>query len=378
MKRIATNSMVGTFKRCREKYALRYIEGLVKARQVRAPSFGSLFHELIRRLWVDGDNMSYVEAIDKWRADILKDAARQQENLLETYGINDEEIVESAKVQANEIATECLELFLYYRETVWKKERNRYEPIFVETTFEVPLTTRNDRRHPVWRFSGKWDIVLWDRVMEEVVVRDYKTTMRKPESFAAMAEIDTQPIAYIYSSHYLATHPKADPQDKPEWPTSFPPVARFELEIVRKKVPREPPPLKKGGLSKAQNIDTTPELYRQAIKKNGLNEADYADVLEKLEARTNAFYYRHSITVRGDEIRRWADETRWCLEEARTIELHRERAFRADPMTCQNQYGRLCEYHSICYGDAAIARAEFVVKKVHSELDEEEDESFDS
>jgi len=208
-----------------------------------------------------------------------------------------------------------------------------------------------------------------------------------PADFATMVELDTQPIGYLYAGTYLwvRDRPEATARevalngapdigdDEPFWPTDLGRPEGFELEVIRKKVPREPPLLKKGGLSKAQNVDTTHDLYLAAIHRHGLNPDDYADVLARLKARGPAFHFRSQVNLGKQEIIRWAEETRMCLEDLRVLELHPERAYRADPMTCQNQYGRRCEYHTLCYGDEEIARADFVKREKHSELKDDDE-----
>jgi hypothetical protein len=366
--------MISTAKRCSEKLALRYVEGLVPVKVQKAPSFGSLFHSLMRNLWLKGDDHSPTDVVLRWREEILADAKEQADKTQRFLGIKDDSILASAEVKAAEISIDVLKLFKYYRDNTWKAERDRYRPVFVEQTFNVPMLTRSQARHPYWRLSGKWDLVLEDLADGSTIERDYKTTVRQPTDMAMMLELDTQPIFYQYAAKYLKLFPNAHKLDAPQWPAELPAIEGHELEIIRKKVPQEPPPLKRGGLSKAQNIDTTPELFRQAIDRHGLDPADYADVLDRLEKRTSAFQYRHRVSVGPQEIERWMHETRLVLEDVRRVQLHRDRAYRTDPGACQNQYGRRCTYHSICYGDAAIARADFTVKPVHMELEDEGDD----
>lgn len=362
--------MIRTWKQCREKYALRYVDGLVPAKTAKAPSFGTLFHLLMKHLWIhDRSGFSFTDVIDEWREPIIADAKRHAEQVQQQLGFTDDRIVDTAIERCDNIQNECLPLFQFYRDDVWQSELGKYTPIFVERTFEVPLTTRDDKRHPVWRYSGKWDLVLWENATQKTIVRDYKTTVRNPTDFAAISENDTQHIGYTYASLYLATH-KQQQSDEPFWPERIRPITDYELEIIRKKVPKEPPLLKRGGLSKAQNIDTTQELYMQAIKRHGLEPSDYQDVLDMLEKRGPAFHFRHRLPVGRAELLRWAHETRVCLEDLRRIELHRELAYRADSMTCRQMYGRRCEYHSLCYGDADAARVDFIVRKPHEELDD--------
>jgi len=376
-KRVATNSMLATGRRCREKYAWRYVDGLAPAKTSKAPSFGSLFHELVRGLWNGGEQFTPVAAVERWRSQIIEDAKTHAEQVKATLGIADEGIVVSAEEQAAKIAGECLPLFTFYRDTVWAHERDRFEAVFVEQNFNVPMLTRDQRRHPVWRLQGKLDLVLRDKSNGQVVVRDYKTTVRQPTDMAMLLEIDTQPVMYFFASLYLATHRGVDARDQPQWPEGLPGASAFELEIIRKKVPQEPPLLKRGGLSKAQNIDTTAELFRRAIDRHGLDPADYADILERLEKRGPAFHYRHRVAVGPDELERWMTETRFVLEDLRRVELHRDESYRADSMVCRNQYGRLCEYHALCYGDREMAMADFVRKAPHVELSEDEEVNGD-
>ena len=364
--------MLSSWGKCRELFALRYVDLLVPARAPRAPSYGTLFHRLVEGLWRD---QGLTAVIESWRNELITAAVEQQMAVKEQYGLDDEMVVRSVEDQCNEIATECIELVRYYKKQVFDRERERYTPIFIEKTFEVPLVDRAGHRHRTWRLSGKWDVVLRDNDTGKVWLRDYKTTNRRYASdLATTLEMDTQPVAYTYASHYLATvegdYEAPPPEDVPVWPKSIPLISGFELEIVRKKVPQEPELLKKGGLSKAQGIDTTPALYRQAIRRNNLSEADYSDVLEMLEKRGNSFHHRQQIPVGPKEIERWVHETRLALEDIRRVELHRDLAYRADQSICTNMYGKRCVYHDLCFGDAEAARCDFIVQKRHVELDE--------
>ncbi len=68
--------------------------------------------------------------------------------------------------------------------------------------------------------------------------------------------------------------------------------SEFVYDIVKKEAPKPPELLKKGGLSKAKNQNTTVEMYRQAIEDHGLNPADYEDILQHLEDQGNKFLRR--------------------------------------------------------------------------------------
>jgi hypothetical protein len=390
-KRIATNSMLGTAKRCRKKLLYEYGEEIQPTRRSAALSFGSLFHLLIRDLLANEEDATFEAVAEQWRAGKLERAAQHTAQVKAQFGIEDAGILTAAEAQCDDIATKATDLIRHYRDSVWAEERDRFDYIWFEQRFAVPLTTRDDKRHPVWRYDGKWDILLRDRANGRTKVRDFKTTVRQPADFATMMELDTQPIGYLYAATWLSIvdRPectlrewrKADVSkldaaiapDFPYWPTDLPTPSAFEVEVIRKKVPKEPPLLKRGHLSKAQNVDTTPELYRAAIDRHGLDPADYADVLDRLARRGNAFHFRNEVNVGGAEIRRWAEETRNVLQDLSMLMRHPERAYRADSMTCQNQYGRRCVFHPLCYGDEEMARADFVHVPRHSELEDEEE-----
>ncbi len=69
---------------------------------------------------------------------------------------------------------------------------------------------------------------------------------------------------------------------------------------VSKKVPVVPAVLKSGALSKAK-MDTTPEIYRQALSDNHLDVEDYQEFLIELEERIysdkSPFWTRHELRI---------------------------------------------------------------------------------
>jgi hypothetical protein len=72
-------------------------------------------------------------------------------------------------------------------------------------------------------------------------------------------------------------------------------VSGVMYNFLRKKVPAYPETLASGGLSKRKNIDTTFEIYLQAIVENKLDPSDYADILATLKQKGNVFFRREFI-----------------------------------------------------------------------------------
>lgn len=89
---------------------------------------------------------------------------------------------------------------------------------------------------------------------------------------------------------------------------------------LRKKVPAEPMLLKDGKrLSKDKSIDTTPEIYRAAIKANNFDEADYEEFLHNLEG--NEFFRREYIARSEYELTHFATNLKEELREMKKPNL---------------------------------------------------------
>jgi len=76
------------------------------------------------------------------------------------------------------------------------------------------------------------------------------------------------------------------------------PFKKVLYNIMRKKAPRVPAPLSKGGLSVNKSIDTTYEVYEQALKdyyQTPFYPEGYEGILSHLQLKGNTFYKRESV-----------------------------------------------------------------------------------
>ena len=72
--------------------------------------------------------------------------------------------------------------------------------------------------------------------------------------------------------------------------------------MLRKAIPAEPMLVYNNtALSKAKGIDTTVEKYLEAIRRNGFNEADYSEVLKRIEK--NEFFRRETVVRSARELK---------------------------------------------------------------------------
>lgn len=80
-------------------------------------------------------------------------------------------------------------------------------------------------------------------------------------------------------------------------------IAGCYYNVLRKKLPRIPQVLKTGkSLTKAKDIDTTYEVYLQAIIDNDFDPEDYQDILTYLQSQPNTFFERAKVRRNAYEI----------------------------------------------------------------------------
>lgn len=128
-------------------------------------------------------------------------------------------------------------------------------------------------------YEGKADgIVEW--YDGEYWLLEHKTAARYPDF--SLLFIDEQCVSYQWASH-------VDPRFEGRRPVGT--VYTFLL----KELPQKPRVLKSGGLSKAKNIRTTYEMYKEALAERGLPTTMYGDILDHLRRNPIDFFKRVRI-----------------------------------------------------------------------------------
>ena len=389
-KRLVTNSMLSTFKACRWKYWYSYLEGLRSAVEKKAPSRGSLFHRLLAGLYLYGEEFDHEGAILRWKDGQHKQAEAHYERIKKQYGTDDKTILATVLEQAESICEEIREVYLYYKSTTYQQDKLKYEALYVEQPFEVPVVDRADKRHMRWRFGGRWDIVVRSKSNGEIFMWDHKLTSSKPQAFIDSSSLSTQPVSYIWAARYLSVSDGISNEkfyearkslgggsvlnvDGPSWSGSVP--SGFCLSVTRRKVPKKPVTTKdKKRLNKTSMKDTTLELLEEAIRENGFNRSDYSAEIEKLHGSNSNFFVRQELEISMQDVERWMEETRLTCEEILRVERYgKDRLYRTDPSICQNQYFQKCEYWPLCYGDPEEAISNYMKIPGHSELVEDQE-----
>ena len=127
-------------------------------------------------------------------------------------------------------------------------------------------------------------------------------------------------------------------------------------DYIRTKPPAVPETLKSGGLSKRANIDTDYDTYLAEIQRNGLNPADYQDILTKLKAGKKAFFLRVKLPTPNENlvssvVNDFFDTAEQILE-AKSFERNMTR-------DCKS-----CSYYQLCSAEVRGLDAEFIKKQL--------------
>ncbi len=258
-----TDSM--SFRDCRWRWNVTSMmrNGLEKAVPPRALWFGTGIHIALERFYADGENP--VEAFEDW--------ARESLDKIEAD-------FPGAEVKDLEDHLELgTGMMRYYQD--WSAVHDDFDFIVAEESFLI----KPDKR--IWPvealIEGTGDGVIRDKKTGLYWVLEHKTAITIETDRLLLEE---QPGVYQYAmQQHLGV-----------------PIQGVRYNFLRKKLPSVPKLLAKGdALSRAQ-IDSTPEVYRGAIRQHGLQEKDYADKLKTLEAhvKNKPFFYREDV-VRSDE-----------------------------------------------------------------------------
>ncbi len=222
----------------------RYIQRIKRRRPPVPLLRGRIIGELLDQVWADQDLTPVVDKYEKEFGHIFREERELYGNLLE----------ESVR-----IATGYAEFY----------DEQPYRLVATEEKIEFELS-------PGITFIGYIDKHLERLDDKSEWVLDHKSHKRMPDEDSRFA--DLQLVFYSWGGHVAGLYKK-------------PPGIVWDY--LRTKPPTIPEVLANGkGLSKRMNIDTTPRVYREAIRKNGFKLRDYADILQHLRGNTASFYRR--------------------------------------------------------------------------------------
>lgn len=234
-------------------------------------------------------------------------------------------------------------------------DKEEHDPLFDEVVaveVRVYIDIRDENGKKIGELSVQTDIVgRKDGVLKAV---DTKTASRPIDS--AHLDIDDQLTAEVYAVW----------QDSGEFPE------KAVYNVAYKKTPHPPKQIKGTKakpvkLSRDKNQGTTYELYRQEIRRLGLDVADYVEILaylkEKDEQGENVFFQREETFRSMDQMAAFERDLYWEFTDMKEVAANPARAY---PNPSRYNCPR-CPVRPICFtiqdgGDVtAIIKAGYVV-----------------
>lgn len=295
-----SNSRLKVYRRCPKQYEFKYIMGLRKKKRKVELERGSWIHELLM-VHADGED---------WR-DRHSELTKKFNNLFE-----------EEREDLGDLPRECARIMRSYLRTYGRDEK-RYLTIDSEMDEVVTLPNGLELHMII-------DRIVWDRKLKGMWIWDYKTRKNFEESDNLL--LDPQGGLYYDGLRKMG---------------GYEPILGFVLDEIRTKAPAVPALLNSGALSKRKNIDTDVWTYMSAIRRHGLDPADYADILRVIAARQKDRFFRRVAIPKDPPLRRAL--RREALQTTRLIRSSVER--HEFPRTFDRSCAWMCDYRDLCIAD---------------------------
>lgn len=384
---VMTQSELGTFRLCRQKWSYAYERRLrpkKKAVPLRVGGYVHDGHEAVYRHLLAheetirlGDFISTDELMHVGSKRMGTRLAINESDL--HFGIDGpalEEMVEESRA-ARAQAEAALELLV---SEFGQEDQRRFRVVQVEEKFSIPLRTdRGHRTALVW-IEGKLDLVVEDREDRALSLVEAKTVGGAADTFDLKHDVDPQPKTYTYAMRYL-----------------FPgrEVGRTIYSCVRKKKPSLPE-TNQNGMVSVRKIDTLASYYQGALdaqvseedfvrgaKNPHLKAEEYRRTREKQDAILHSlsssrarWVCRHEVVFQPRDVDRWRHE---AVGESRVIRMVRNGRV---PITrngaaCRQPNLPDCAYRRLCTWPEEEEPAELLAlydvgEHRHPELHDEE------
>lgn len=306
-----SQSKLKNWRKCHKLYEYKYIQKI--ERKVKAtPLFaGDIIHKCLE-LWYIGKSFDH----------LLEDARKKWNRLFDEEKVDEENIPD----MIDSVVTRYIEYYF----------NDNLEPLEVEKEILVPLVPEED----IW-LEGKIDLIATDvnsKRKQELWLVEHKSANKIPDEGVRMSDI--QSVIYFWALVELG-------YDTPKG---------IIWDYLRKKQPSVPQKLKSGELSKNKKIDTTPDVFMQAILDNNLDPEDYHDILEKLEGRQDTFFRRIKLPFSKymvDQVVEEAKATAIEIKKMAGVLTDRNLTYECDR----------CEYFSLCQAELRGQDSEYIKKK---------------
>ncbi len=326
---LLTNSSMTMFRRCPREYQFAYVIRRRSKNKAEALRFGSFFHAGLNAWWrTDGS------AVDKLTAGLtaMQDRANQP---------GEGDAFELVKAE---------ELLLGYTAR-WG--HSDLKTLAVELQFRLPLSTGYDLGGAIDAIAqSKMQVSRGEPSVHNV---EHKTTSQDISSGAPywshVHALDTQVSTYMHAARELGYAPRDTIYDAIRKPSILPLKATPEESKKYTKPTRaEPVPRLYANM---RETDETPDEYRGRLRTD-------------IASNPDRYFQRQTIVRLEADDSAHADDTTHTAEMIRFAESRN--AWPRTPGACL-RYGRMCDYHDVCSGNASIDDSRFETKEnTHDEL----------
>ena len=261
--------------------------------------FGTGIHHVLELLYnlraeFRTDSAYYVEnvcdyVVKEWHAWCEKEIARLEESQTVLWDEQKQAFEESVV-----LGEEMLKNYVNWSSVADERPETGFKRVlYTEREFAVVIPGEDGKPYHFTDGSGQvwemWLVGRLDMVVEDfdnrIWVLDHKTSKDRLDEEILI--LDDQMTMYLWAVQQILQKP----------------VEGCYYNVLRKKLPVVPQVLANGkGLSKAKSIDTTYEVYLQAIFDNNFDPADYEDILDYLSNKKTGFFERVKVRRNQHEL----------------------------------------------------------------------------
>lgn len=258
--------------RCEQLYDYSYVRKLRPLVKDVAPQRGTILHEYLSTFYsglVEG--LSAEQAHTAGHMRLLDYEKQLNVAVAAAFYAGQEELAADYKTLLAEMQS-IVDRYFIVRGL---DDSRRYDVLAVERTITAELVAGVTSRSII-------DLVLFDRQRELTFLVEHKTTKNIPESALRIRDFQTLLYAEVLRRRTEIT------------------IDGVLWNYIRTKAPTVPEPLKSGGITRRKDIDTTWEVYSQAVRDLGRDPAEYEEMRERLEGREETVFfprYEHVIVT---------------------------------------------------------------------------------
>lgn len=382
---VVTNTELGTFRDCPQLHHLVYREGLRPKIRARALALGGIVHDGmaagLRAGWSPMNvGLSIAARVDTQvmaaHAEVRRALARWHAELELSQDDPDiEQVNQDVLDRLDAEARETTDLVLFMTEHHFRavaSDLNELRLVDVEAPFNVPVRDSIGRARKL-RFAGVRDALYYDPAYNQLVLDEHKTCGGDPRQLEKRVEMDPQTTGYIWAVREHLAEGKLKFFGTDELVPKDAGIGRIRYNGLRKSAPRVPPVNKTDNRVSVAQIDTTPDVYADALAEQvarGLPVTEKQELLlASLRAKGDTYFARVEYYRTPMELERWRWETFTDASRIREAERDETRRTR-NTGHCNMAWSLPCRYRGICLDPhAPELRAEFrVTADRHTEV----------